>query len=311
MPRSQNLYALISCSLTYVYIWHSVSRVALVTCITCCCPSLPGASFIDGVVSVLEILHVTILSVGRECRRPECQNANTCTHLSTFQPDVVGVFRDASFVIKCVLCHHDGDVTGDHVTTLNNVQTGLGLPLGLLMYDHMEGDPQLLSQQMPTGCSLVCVGAFTWDSDWVESTLIALCKAFKTPLAMDTHPPAHPVQYTDVSVDKNRPVPNASLEKTNYSEISAIGEKAVSVCSIHINFVNIRYPTGVHYCRLSLLRTNLLLFHRRRKLIQWVCTNCMLAMHVCMHMCVTSAWLHVLYCICQTSLICTVLYTTL
>ena len=205
---------------------------ALATCITCYYPSLLGTSFIDGVVSVLEILHVTILSVGRECRRPECQDPNTCTHLNTFQPDVVGVFGDASFVIKCVLHRYDGDVTGDHVTTLNNVRTGLGLPLGLLMYDHMEGDPQLLSQQVPNGCSLIHVGAFTWDSDWVKSTLIALCKAFKTPLAMVTCHPVHQVQYAGILVDKNRPVPNLSLEKVNYLEISAIGVKAVSACSI-------------------------------------------------------------------------------
>ena len=206
--------------------------VTLVGCIACYCPSLLGASFIDGVVSVLEILHVTIFSVGRECRRPECRDPNTCIHLNTFQPDVVGVFGDASFVIKCVLHHHDGDVTGEHMATLNNVRTCLGLPLGLLVYDHMEGDPQLLSQQIPNGCSLVPVGAFTWDSDWVESTLVALCRAFKTP-ALDTCPPEHHVQYTGILVDNDRPVPNPPEEKVNYSEISAIGVKAVSVCSIH------------------------------------------------------------------------------
>ena len=220
--------------MTSVYIWPSVGHVAaLVGCRTCYCPSLPGSTFIDGVVSVLEILHVTILSVGNRCRRPECQDANTCTHLNTFQPDVVGVCGGTSFVIKCVLHHLEGDVTGDHVATLNNVRTGLGLSLGLLMYDHMEGDPQLLSQQIPNGCSLVRVEAFTWDSDWVKSTLIALYKVFKTPLAVDTHPPVDQVQYTHISVDENCPVPNPSLEKTNYSEISAIGETAVSVCSIH------------------------------------------------------------------------------
>ena len=206
---------------------------AIVACITCHCPSLPGASFIDGVVSVLEILHVTILSVGNRCRRPECQDPKTCTHLSIFQPDVVGVCGDASFVVKYVLHHHDGDVTGDHMATLNNVRTGLGLPLGLLVYDHMERGPQLLSQQIPDGCSMVHVGAFTWDSNWVENTLIALCKAFKTPLAVDTSHPAQQVQYAHVLVDENRPLPNPPEEKTNYSEISAIGEKAVSVCSIH------------------------------------------------------------------------------
>ena len=116
------------------------------------------------------------------------------------------------------------------MVTLNNVKTGLGLPLGLLMYDHMEGDPQLLSQQMPDGCSLVHVGAFTWDSDWVESTLIALCKAFKTPLAVDTHPPVHPEQHVDIPVDKDSSIPNPPEEMVNHS---AIGEKAVSVCSIH------------------------------------------------------------------------------
>ena len=205
---------------------------ALVGCITCYCPSLLGTSFIDGVVSVLEILHATILSAGSRCRRPECQDPNTCTHLNTFQPDVVGVFGDTSFVIKCVLRRHDGDVTGDQVATLNNVRTGLGLPLGLLVYDHMEGDPQLLSQQIPNGCSLVRVGPFTWDSYWVKSTLIALCKAFKT-LAMDTCHPVHQVQYTGVWVDNDRPVPNPPEEKVNYSEISAVGVKAVSVCSIH------------------------------------------------------------------------------
>ena len=257
------------------YIWHSTCHVAaLVACITCHCPSLLESIFIDGVVSVLEILHVTILSVGDRCRRPECQDLNTCTHLNTFQPDVVGVCGGTSFVIKCVLHHHDGDVTGDNLATLNNVRTGLGLPLGLLVYDHMEGDYQLLSQQIPDGCSLVRVGAFTWDSDWVKSTLIALCKVFKPPLAVDTHPPVHQVQYADVSVDENHPVPNPPEEEVKYSEISSVGVEAVSVCSIHINFVNICYHTGVHYCRLSLLRTNHLLFHRRRKLIQWVCTDC-------------------------------------
>ena len=223
-------YVSILHSMTSVYIMAEYELYILIACKTCYCPSFPEASFIDGVISVLEILHVTILSVGGRCRRSECQDSNTCTHLSTFQPDVVGVFGDASFVIKCVIHHHDGDVTGDHVATLNNVRSGLGLPLGLLVYDLMEGDPQLLSQQIPNGCSLVHVGAFTWNNDWLESTLIALCKAFKTPLAMNSHPP---VQYAGVLVDKNHPVRNPSLDKVNYSEISDVGEKAVGVCSIH------------------------------------------------------------------------------
>ena len=239
-------YVSILCSMTSVYIWHGMSHLAaIVGCVTCYCPSLLGASFIDGVVSVLEILHVTILSVGNRCRRPECHGSTNCTHLNTFQPDVVGVFGDASFVIKCVLHHHDGDVTGDHMATLNNVRTGLGLPLGLLVYDHMEGDPQLLSQQIPNGCSLVHVGAFTWDSGWVKSTLIALCKAFKTPLAVDTCHPEHPVQNTGVSVDNDRPVPNPPEEKVNYLEISDVGVKAVGVCSIYA-----REHLPSHWCSL-------------------------------------------------------------
>ena len=205
-------------------------------------------SLIDGVASVLEILHVNILSVGGQCRRAECQDGGNCTHVNTFQPDIAGVFGETSFVIKCVLYHYDGTIIDDQLKPLNDVRKRMGLSLGLLVYDQTDGTPQVPSQQIPPNCLLVPVGAFKWDFQWVRSTLLALYEGLCTPLTAETSPstqegvgglctPLTPetspptqegVKYTEVSIGKDRPRKPPALENVVYSDVKDIGEKAVS-----------------------------------------------------------------------------------
>jgi hypothetical protein len=183
-------------------------------------------SLVDGVASVLEILHVTILSVGGQCRRAECQDGGNCTHVNTFQPDIAGVFGETSFVIKCVLYRHDRTIIDDHVKPLNDVRKRMGLSLGLLMYDQTDGTPQVQSQQIPPNCLLVPVGAFKWDCQWVRSTLLALYRGLCTPLTPETSPPTQEgVVYTEVKID-NPPRKPPALENVVYLKVAETGEKA-------------------------------------------------------------------------------------
>ena len=109
--------------------------------------------------------------------------------MNTFQPDIAGVFGETSFVIKCVLYHYDGSIIDDHVKTLNDVRKGMGLSLGLLVYDQTDGIPQVRSQQIPPNCLLVPVDAFKWDCQWVRSTLLALHVGLCTPVTTETSQP--------------------------------------------------------------------------------------------------------------------------
>ena len=218
--------------------------------------SLIEESLVDGVASVLEIFHVTILSVGGQCRRAECQDGGNCTHVNTFQPDIAGEFGETSFVIKCVLYRHDRTNMADHVKTLNDVRKGMGLSLGLLVYDQTDGTPQVPSQQIPPNCLLVPVGAFKWDCQWVRSALLALYGGLSTPVTAETRPPTQegvgglctplttettpPTQegvlYTEVKID-NPPRKPPALENVVYSDVKDIGEKAVSVCCADVQCV--------------------------------------------------------------------------
>ena len=170
--------------------------------------------------------------------------------MNTFQPDIAGEFGETSFVIKCVLYHYDGTIIDDHVKTLNDVRKGMGLSLGLLVYDQTDGIPQVPSQQIPPNCSLVPVGAFKWDCQWVRSALLALYRGLCTPLTPETSPPTQegvgglctpltaetspPTQegvvYTEVSIGKDRPCKPPALGNVVYSDVKDIGEEAVSVC---------------------------------------------------------------------------------
>ena len=173
---------------TYIHTYAQYIQYLIESCCPCTF-SLLEDSLVDGVASVLEVLHVDILSVGGQCRRAECQDGGNCTHVNTFQPDIAGEFGETSFVIKCVLYHYDGTIIDDHVKTLNDVRKRMGLSLGLLVYDQTDGTPQVLSQQIPPNCTLVPVDAFKWDCQWVRSTLLALYGGLCTPLTAETSPP--------------------------------------------------------------------------------------------------------------------------
>ena len=139
-----------------------------------------GSTFIDGVVLVLEILHVTILSVGRRCRRPECRGSTNCTHMGEYRPDIHCQYKEKSFFIKCKVHHLDGAVTREDVEILSQIREGVGAVSSCLVCDCLEMSEEVEEMLAPHNCLNAVVGLYSWNSLWVKNAIVELFQVSST-----------------------------------------------------------------------------------------------------------------------------------
>ena len=131
-------------------------------------------------MSVLEILHVTILSVGNRCRRSDCHGSTNCTHLGTYRPDIHCQYKEKSFVVKCKVHHLDGAVTREDVEILSQTREGVGAVCSCLVCDDLEMSEEVEEMLAGHNCLKTVVGLYSWNSMWVKNAIVALFQVSST-----------------------------------------------------------------------------------------------------------------------------------
>ena len=131
-------------------------------------------------MSVLEILHVTILSIGNRCRRPECRGSSNCTHLGTYRSDIHCQYKEKSIVVKCKVRHLDGAVTREDVEILSQTREEVGAVLSCLVCDDLEMSEEIEEMLAPHNCLKAVVGLYSWNSMWVKNAIVALFQVSST-----------------------------------------------------------------------------------------------------------------------------------
>ena len=131
-------------------------------------------------MSVLQILHVTILSVGNICRRSDCHGSTNCTHMGEYRPDIHCQYKEKSFVVKCKVHRLDGAVTGEDVKVLSQIREGVEAVCSCLVCDDLEMSKEVEEMLAPHNCLKAEVDLYSWNSLWVNNAIVVLFQVSST-----------------------------------------------------------------------------------------------------------------------------------